>query len=105
MNTRSIADYFLHPIETAHRRYEALRSVFVEEHSPKEVAQRFSISYGTLRNWVSEFRREWDGGQPPPFSLPPCGGVPRTGPPTTTITDRKLKSPTRRSCRWNPDAD
>ena len=56
-----------HPVEALHRRYEALRSVFVEEQPMKEVAQRFEVSYGTIRNWVSEFCRGQDAGQSAPF--------------------------------------
>ena len=104
MNARVVTDYFLNPIDTAHRRYEVLRSVFIEELSLQEVAQRFGVSYGTVRNWVSEFRRDFNAGQPPPFSLPHCEGVPRAKACIAT-TNRKSKSPTRRSCRWNRDAD
>lgn len=60
-------DYFLRPAEPRHRRYEAIRSVVVEEQAMKEVAQRYEVSYGTLRNWVSEFRQTQDAGQSPPF--------------------------------------
>ena len=68
MNALNYKDYFLQPVDGAHRRYEALRSVVVEGQSMKEVAQRFEVSYGTLRNWVSEFCRWQDAGQSPPFS-------------------------------------
>ncbi len=34
---------------------------------PVEAAQRYDVSYGTIRNWVSEFCRGQDDGQPPPF--------------------------------------
>ena len=67
MCTRDYKDYFTQPEEAPHRRYEALRGVFVEEQPMKSVAQRFGVSYGTIRNWVSEFRQSRDAGQPPPF--------------------------------------
>jgi transposase-like protein len=104
MNAHVVTDYFLHPTETIHRRYEAIRAVFVEGLSLQEVAQRFEVSYGTIRNWASEFRREWDAGQPPPFSLARCVGVPREKA-CIRATNRRSKSPTRMSCRWKQDAD
>lgn len=81
MNGAAYKEFFCSPVETEHRRYEALRSVFAEEQSVKEVAQRFEISYGTLRNWISEFRRQYDAGRRPPFQL----SAPRT---TTRIRHR-----------------
>ena len=104
MNARVVADYFLHPTDTVHRRYEALRAVFVEGLSLQEVAQRFEVGYGTLRNWVSEFRREWEAGQSPPFSRARCEDVLRRTAGIAT-TNRRSKSPTRTSCRWKQDAD
>ncbi len=56
MNGVSQADYFL-PEEFAQRRYEALRTVYVEDESMKNVAQQFGLSYGTIRNWVSQFEQ------------------------------------------------
>jgi len=61
-------DYFAQPIETSHRRYEAIRAVVLDEESMKDVADRFAIGYGTLRNWVAEFRRQLDADVSPPFS-------------------------------------
>jgi transposase-like protein len=68
-------DYFVKPVETSQRRYEALRAVFVDEQSMKDVAEHFDISYGTLRNWVSEFCRGHGAGQRPPFSHHHCVDV------------------------------
>ena len=77
MQGHTYKDYFLRPVEDSQRRYEALRSVVVEEQPMKEVAQRFEVSYGTLRNWISEFCRTQDAGQLPPFSSRRCADVPR----------------------------
>jgi transposase len=71
MNGLIYADYFLKPEEAIQRRYEALRAVFVEEEPMHEVAQRFGVGYGTIRNWASEFRRTQDVGQVPLFSVQP----------------------------------
>ena len=67
MNGRNYTDYFLKPVQAARRRYEALRAVFVDGESMQDVAQRFGLSYGTIRNWVSEFRRSCDAEEEPPF--------------------------------------
>jgi len=77
MNARNYKEYFLHPVEAPQRQYEALRALVVEEQSMKEVAQRFDVSYGTLRNWVSEFCRAQDAGHSPPFLPPQRADVPR----------------------------
>jgi transposase-like protein len=102
MNGLDYTEYFVRPVEASHRRYEALRSVFVEEQSMKEVAQRFELSYGTVRNWVSEFCRAQDAGQSPPFSPVHRADVPR---PTNLVMRmiRESKSPMFGSCRWKPD--
>ena len=59
--------FFLEPSAAWHRRYEALRAVFVEDEPLRDVAERFEMNYGTLRNWVSSFRAAWDQGQASPF--------------------------------------
>jgi hypothetical protein len=59
--------FFLEPNTAWHRRYEALRAVFVEEEPLHDVAQQFGVRYGTLRNWASEFRAAHDLGQAAPF--------------------------------------
>ena len=49
--------FFAQPTQTYHRRYEALRAVFVEGRSQKEVAEQFGYTYGTMRQLVFEFRQ------------------------------------------------
>lgn len=61
--------FFLEPTQTLHRRYEALRAVFVDQQPQTEVAQRFGYTYATLRRLVSDFRAQCRTGQVPPFSL------------------------------------
>ena len=60
--------YFLQPLDVWQRRYEAVRAVVVDGHSMADVAQHFAVTYGTVRNWVSEFRRHLAAGRQPPFS-------------------------------------
>ena len=105
MNGLDYRDFFVHPVEAAHRRYEALRCVFVEERPMKEVAGRYDVSYGTIRNWVSEFCRGQDDGQSAPFLPRRHVGVPRPMNflPMTRI--RQSKSPMFRRYRWRPDVD
>ena len=67
MNGNNFSHYFLTPEQPTHRRYEALRAVFVEEEPMQDVAQRFDVSYGTIRNWASEFSRTYQAGETPPF--------------------------------------
>ena len=71
MDGDTYSSYFLQPEVLAHRRYEALRAVCVDELSLREAAQLFGVSYGTVRNWFSEFCRMRDAGQAPPFSPHP----------------------------------
>jgi len=49
-------EFFVHPSNTYHRRYEALRAVFVEGRRQKDVAERFELRPDTLRHLVCEFR-------------------------------------------------
>ena len=90
--------YFLQPREAAQRRYEALRSVFVQQCPLKEVAGQFGVSYGTIRNWVSEFCRRQDAGQPPPFSRHHRVGVPRSTKFPPTPRKSRLPMPRRYPC-------
>ena len=89
-------DYFLQPGDVSQRRYEALRAVFVEQQSLKNVAGRFDVTYGTVRNWVSEFRRSCDAAQAPPFSLR-CEAVPQ--PANAMTKNPEFKPPTCERCR------
>ncbi len=68
MAARTLDDYFLQPDDMTQRRYETLRAVFVEGLSLQDAAGRFHVSYGTVRNWASEFRQAFQPGQRPPFS-------------------------------------
>jgi hypothetical protein len=60
--------FFSEPSQTLHRRYEALRAVFVDRQPQTEVAKRFGYTYDSLRRLVSDFRAQCQAGQVPPFS-------------------------------------
>jgi transposase-like protein len=98
MDRQPYASFFLQPSGVWHRRYEALRSVFVEQQPLSEVADRFGVACGTVRNWVSEFCGLRDGGQPPPFSPNRSAGVPQQARERTRPTGRRSRSPTSRPC-------
>lgn len=57
MEDTSLRRFFEQPANVYHRRYEALRAVFVDGRRQKEVAEEFGYRYGTLRQLVYEFRQ------------------------------------------------
>jgi hypothetical protein len=97
MDGTAYKDYFLKPLDGWHRRYEVLRAVFIDEHPMQQVAQRFGVSYGTVRNWAGEFRHHWDVKQRPPFSRRRPVVARRSRP---TTTSPRSPSQTSKRCRW-----
>ena len=57
MDESACRRFFSEPKQTHHRRYEALRAVFVEDRSQKEAAAMFGYTHGSMRQLVNEFRR------------------------------------------------
>ena len=70
-------DFFVHPTPTLHRRYEALRAVFLDHRPLTEIARQFGYRYGTLRNLVAQFRAQCRTGRIPPFSRPQLTVAPK----------------------------
>ena len=66
--------FFLEPHQPRHRRYEALRAVFVDHQPQVEGAKRWGSPYTTLRRLGSAFRAQYRADQVPPFSCPRCVG-------------------------------
>ena len=97
MNDLAYRNFFLQPRDTWHRRYEALRVDFVEQQPLADVARRFDVSYGTVCNWVSQFRAQGEAKQRPPFffNLPQGGRRDRARLRTRSQTSR---SPTSKRC-------
>jgi len=60
---------FLAPQETAHRRYEALRAVFVDGEPLAINAQRFGYQVSALKSMAYHFRADCRRGVTPPFSF------------------------------------
>ena len=50
--------FFFQPNNPYHRRYEALRAVFVEGLSQKQAVQQFGYEYSSMRQLVYEFRQQ-----------------------------------------------
>jgi hypothetical protein len=69
--------FFAHPTPTLHRRYEALRAVFLDHRPLTEIARQFGYRYGTFRNLVAQFRAQCRTGRIPPFSRPQLTDAPK----------------------------
>lgn len=68
MDDTSYREFFSTPTNPYHRRYEALRAVFVEGRSQQEVAKQFGYEYSTIRQLVYEFRQHCrNSGDASPF--------------------------------------
>jgi transposase len=67
--------FFTQPALGRHRQYEALRAVFLDGLSQKDVAARFGYSYDAFRQLVHAFRHDCNAGNPPPFSTGPGADV------------------------------
>ena len=57
MDDSDCHQFFSHPSQTYHRQYEALRAVFVDGRSQKDVAEEFAYEYNSFRQLVCQFRR------------------------------------------------
>jgi hypothetical protein len=79
MDDQPCRDFFLRPRSTSHRRYEALRAVFIERRPPADIAVRFGYKPAALKVLISRFRHDIRGQDSPPFSSPTAAGDPRVG--------------------------
>ena len=57
MDDSKCREFFCQPTHPYQRRYEALRAVFIEGRSQKEVAEQFGFARSSMRQWVYEFRQ------------------------------------------------
>jgi transposase len=82
MDDTPYREFFARPANPYHRRYEALRAVFLDGCSQKEVAEHFGYRYSTLRQLVYEFRQQGrDSGEASPFfESRSAGARPRRAP-------------------------
>ena len=67
MDDTPYREFFARPTHPYQRRYEALRAVFLDGRSQRDVAEHFGYRYSTLRQLVYEFRRQ---GRPPGDASP-----------------------------------
>ncbi len=70
MDDQPCRDFFLEPRSTFHRRYEALRTFFIDGRPPAEVAARFGYKPAALNVLISRFRHDIRCQGIPPFSSP-----------------------------------
>ena len=91
MDDTPYREFFAQPTHPYHRRYEALRAVFLDGRPQKEVAAHFGYRYSTLRQLVYEFRhhRRDAGAASPFFESRRSDARPRRTPPS----DRGSRSP------------
>jgi transposase-like protein len=97
MDRNACQQFFLNPGAIGQLRYEVLRAVFVDEDTARDAAERFSLSHGTVRNWVSQFNAQLGRGGPPPFSI----AVPQTGHKTPRWMNLRPRPQTLASFPWN----
>ena len=62
MDDSDCHQFFSHPSQTYHRQYEALRAVFVDGRTQKDVAEEFAYEYNSFRQLVCQFRRDCNTG-------------------------------------------
>lgn len=86
---------FMEPEQTSHRRYEALRAIFVEGLPLNQAAERFGYRPAALRSLVSRFRSGCRAGSPPPFSFATDADAPLAGKCVKTkVVQNSPQSPT-----------
>lgn len=84
-NITKFARIFLEPANSTHRRYEALRSYFVDGLSSNEAAKRFGYTAGSFRILLHEFRKNPDR----QFFIPPTKG-PQAAPKKDKVREKVI---------------
>ena len=56
MDDHRLRQWFLDPQQPQQRRYEILRGFFVDRQPMADLARRFDLTHGAVRNLVSQFR-------------------------------------------------
>ena len=67
MDDTGCRGFFLEPVATYHRQYEALRAFFIEGRRLHDIAQQFGYRETSLRSMVCRFRAQVPAGEVPPF--------------------------------------
>ena len=94
MDDTGCRGFFLEPVATYHRQYEALRAFFIEGRRLHDIAQQFGYRETSLRSMVCRFRAQVQAGDVPPF----LGNHPWGAP----SGDRKLQKPPSQSQQSSP---
>ena len=85
MDDEPCRQFFMQPHVTLQRRYEALRSYFVNGQPLAEIADRLGYRLASLKSMVCRFRASCARGTSPPFffrtdaDVPADGGAVRIG--------------------------
>jgi len=67
MDDTGCRGFFLEPVATYHRQYEALRACFIEGRRLQDIAQQFGSRETSWRSMVCRFRAQVHAGAVPPF--------------------------------------
>ena len=67
MDDTGCRGFFLAPVATSHRQYEALRAFFIAGRRLHDIAQQFGYQETSLRSMVCRFRAQVHAGEVPPF--------------------------------------
>src|SRR2546422_899967 len=76
MDDTGCRGFFLEPVATYHRQYEALRAFFIEGRRLHDIAQQFGYRETSLRSMVCRFRAQVQVGEVPPFWATAPGATP-----------------------------
>ncbi len=92
MDDTGCRGFFLEPVATSHRQYEALRAFFIAGRRLHDIAQQFGSRETSLRSMVCRFRAQVHVGEVPPF----LGNRP-WGDPSGSLTPQPQPSQRRQS--------
>ena len=92
MDDTGCRGFFLEPVATYHRQYEALRAFFIAGRRLQDIAQQFGYRETSLRSMVCRFRAQVQAGEAPPF----LGNRP-WGDPSGSLTSQHQPSQRRQS--------
>ena len=94
MDDTGCRGFFLEPVATYHRQYEALRAFFIEGRRLHDIAQQFGYRETSLRSMVCRFRAQVYAGEVPPFLCNrPWGDLSGSRQPGPQPSQRRQSSP------------
>ena len=96
MDDTDCRGFFLAPVATYHRQYEALRAFFIEGRRLHDIAQQFGYRETSLRSMVCRFRAQVHAGEVPPLLCNrPWGDLSDSLKPPPQPSQRRQSSPMR----------